>query len=216
MMKNLFLLGDSIRMGYQAAVKEKLAGKMNVYFPDDNGRFAQYTLRKVGDWAARLELRDVHVVHWNNGLWDVLHLPLGRALSDEEAAGLTAKPGAPGSGHRYEAEPLTPPDMYRYMLKRVHTRLRNLFPAAEIVFATTTPIDEAQIGAFYRSNAEVGQYNQIARDLLQPLGVRINELGDFAAAHCENFHRDWVHYTDAGSDLLAGEIAGFLEKEGLL
>ena len=215
-MKNLFLLGDSIRVGYQEAVREKLAGKMNVYFPNDNGRFAQYTLRTVGDWAARLDLPEIHVVHWNNGLWDILHLPLGRALKDEEAAGLTAKPGTPAFGQRYEEEAVTPPDIYRYMLGRIHTRLRNLFPAAEIVFATTTPVDEAQIGAFYRSNAEVRQYNQIARNLLRPLGVRINELGDFAAAHCEEYHRDWVHYNETGCGLLADEIVGYLEKEGLL
>ena len=214
-MKNLFLLGDSIRMGYEAAVKEKLAGKMNVYFPGDNGRFAQYTLRTVGDWAAKLSLPEIHVVHWNNGLWDTLHLPLKRALPDDEAAGLTAKPGTPGFGHRYETEPLTPPDIYRYMLGRIHARLRNLFPAAEIVFATTTPVDEAQIGAFYRSNEEIRQYNRIACDLLRPLGVRINELGEFAAAHCEKFHRDWVHYNDEGSALLADEIVRFLEEEDL-
>lgn len=215
-MKNLFLLGDSIRMGYEATVKEKLTGKMNVFFPDENGRFAQYTLRALSDWAARLSLPEIHVVHWNNGLWDTLHLPLAMAVSDREAAGLTAKPGEPASGTSFEADPMTPPDMYRYMLGRIHTRLRNLFPAAEIVFATTTPVDEARIGAFFRSNEEIRQYNRIARDLLRPLGVRINELGEFAAAHCGELHRDWVHYNHEGSTLLADEIVRFLEREKLL
>ena len=31
-MKNLLLLGDSIRMGYDSFVKEKLEGRMNVFF----------------------------------------------------------------------------------------------------------------------------------------------------------------------------------------
>ena len=215
-MRNLFLLGDSIRMGYEAAVKEKLSGKMNVFFPNENGRFAQYTLRTVGDWAARLSLPEIHVVHWNNGLWDTLHLPLSRSVRDEEAAGLTAKPGNSASNPLFEAEPLTPPDLYRYMLGRVHARLRNLFPAAEIIFATTTPIDETKIGAFYRSNEEIRQYNRIACDLLRPLGVRINELGEFAAIHCGKLHRDWVHYNDEGNAMLADEIVHFLTKGGLL
>ena len=213
-MKNLFLLGDSIRMGYEKAVREKLAGRMNVFFPNDNGRFVQYTLRKVGDWAASLP--EIHVIHWNNGLWDAMHLPLSRAVHDEEAAGLTAKPENLAFEQRFEEEQLSPPDIYRYMLRRVHTRLRNLFPAAEIVFATTTPVDEAQTGVFYRSNKEIRQYNRIACEVLRPLGVRINELGEFAAAHCEKLHRDNVHYDDAGSALLADEIVGFLEKENLL
>ena len=215
-MKNLLLLGDSIRMGYQDAVKEKLTGKMNVFFPDDNGRFAQYTLRTLGDWAARLSLPEIHVVHWNNGLWDTLHLPVSRIVSDGEAAGLTARPDNTAFKDKFEAEPVTPPDMYRYMLGRVHTRIRNLFPEAEIIFATTTPVDEARISAYFRSNEEINQYNRIARDLLRPLGVRINELGEYAAAHCGELHRDWVHYNNEGSSLLADEIIRFLEQERLL
>ena len=40
-MKNLLLIGDSIRMGYDTFVREKLSGRMNVYFPAENCRFAQ-------------------------------------------------------------------------------------------------------------------------------------------------------------------------------
>ncbi|MBO5761465.1 MAG: hypothetical protein J6S53_07985, partial [Lentisphaeria bacterium] len=73
-MKNLLLLGDSIRMGYDSYVQEKLAGRMNVFFPEENCRFAQYTLRTLSDWKGQLSLPEIQVVHWNNGLWDVLHL----------------------------------------------------------------------------------------------------------------------------------------------
>ena len=50
-MKNIYLIGDSIRFGapgsdgYGMHVKEKLQGKANVYAPNENCRFAQYTLR---------------------------------------------------------------------------------------------------------------------------------------------------------------------------
>ena len=44
-MKKVLLLGDSIRMGYDDYVKELLEGECEViYDPDDNGRFAAYTL----------------------------------------------------------------------------------------------------------------------------------------------------------------------------
>ena len=72
-MKNLLLLGDSIRKGYDSFVKEKLAGRANVFFSEDNGRFAQYTLRMLSNWKGELSLPEIQVVHWNNGLWDVLH-----------------------------------------------------------------------------------------------------------------------------------------------
>ena len=55
-MKNLLLLGDSIRRGYDSFVQEKLAGRMNVFFSEDNGRFAQYTLRTLNNWVDALSL----------------------------------------------------------------------------------------------------------------------------------------------------------------
>ena len=64
-MKNLLLLGDSIRRGYDSFVQEKLAGRMNVYFSEDNGRFAQYTLRALNNWVGELSLPEIHLVHWN-------------------------------------------------------------------------------------------------------------------------------------------------------
>ena len=215
-MKNLLLLGDSIRMGYDSFVQEKLQGRMNVYFPQENCRFAQYTLRALSNWKEELTLPEIHVVHWNNGLWDVLHLNSGPAGADGEAEGETITPENVSQELRFDKDPLTPPEMYRYMIDRVLTRIRQLFPEAEVVFATTTPVIEEQAAWAYRSNAEIGEYNRIACEVLSPRGVRINELGEFAAEKCQEFHRDWVHYNDEGSSLLADEIVQFLEKEKLL
>ena len=80
-MKTVFLIGDSIRFGappsspgYGIYVKEKLAGKAEVMYPDENCRFAQYTLRYLHEWAKDIDRENVAVVHWNNGLWDALRL----------------------------------------------------------------------------------------------------------------------------------------------
>ena len=213
-MKNLLLLGDSIRMGYDSIVREKLEGRMNVYFAEENGRFAQFTLRTLSDWKKNLAWPEIHVVHWNNGLWDALHMDADP--DDGDADGGTIFPENVPSDVHFDKDPLTPPEMYRYMLGRVLTRIRQLFPGAEVVFATTTPIIEEQSSWGYRSNAEIDRYNRIAAEVLVPLGVRMNDLGAFAAAECRNFHRDWVHYNDEGNALLAGEIVRFLEKEQLL
>ena len=45
-MKNLLLVGDSIRMGYDKSVKKTLEGRVNVIFPAENCRFASYLLRE--------------------------------------------------------------------------------------------------------------------------------------------------------------------------
>ena len=71
-MKKIVLLGDSIRMGYDKYVKEALADVAEVYYPEENCRFAEYTLRYAHEWAGSIPRDDVDVVHWNNGLWDAI------------------------------------------------------------------------------------------------------------------------------------------------
>lgn len=80
-MKNILLIGDSIcygappnSPGYGVLVQEKLKGIANVYKIDDNCRFVQYTLRYLWDWVRQVDAANIDVIHWNNGLWDVLRL----------------------------------------------------------------------------------------------------------------------------------------------
>lgn len=72
-MKKVALLGDSIRLiGYGAYVPELLGEEYKVFQPEDNCRFAKYTLRGLFDWKD--ELADCDVIHWNNGHWDICNL----------------------------------------------------------------------------------------------------------------------------------------------
>lgn len=67
------LLGDSIRMmGYGLKVPELLGEDFEVFQPDDNCRFAKYTLRGLFDWKQDME--GSRIVHWNNGLWDICNI----------------------------------------------------------------------------------------------------------------------------------------------
>ena len=213
-MKNLLLLGDSIRVGYCNFVKEMLEARANVFFPEDNCRFAQYTLRELQRWVA--DYPEIDVVHWNNGLWDSAHLSISGSGDDGEAAGVTMKPANVSADYRYDEEAVTPPEIYEYMLNRVVIRIKQLCPNARIVFATTTPVIEEQATNIYRSNAEVDLYNDIARNVMKKHNVMVNELGDFAKTLSVEYRRDWVHYNDEGSRLLAGEIVDFLENGKLL
>jgi hypothetical protein len=49
-MKNVLLLGDSIRLLYQPLVQEKLNGRANVYGSSENGRWSGYTLNSLRFW----------------------------------------------------------------------------------------------------------------------------------------------------------------------
>ena len=108
-MKKIVLLGDSIRMGYDKYVKEALKNVAEVYYPEENCRFAENLLRFAHDWKAKGNWPDdVDLVHWNAGLWDALEL--------------------------FGDEPLTTFDYYGQAIFRIHKRLRMLFPKAKIVF----------------------------------------------------------------------------------
>ena len=48
-MKKIVLLGDSTRMGYDKYVKESLETSAEVFYPEENCRFAEYILRYAHD-----------------------------------------------------------------------------------------------------------------------------------------------------------------------
>ena len=113
-MKKIALLGDSIRqIGYGTKVPEILGEEYEVWQPDDNCRFAVYTLRGCFEWREHLEGCDV--IHWNNGLWDICELF--------------------GDG------PFTSPEEYVNTMKRIAKLL--LKYSKKVIFATITPVTDA-------------------------------------------------------------------------
>lgn len=191
-MKRIYLMGDSIRSGavnspgYGVYVKEKLNSLAEVYYPDDNCRFAQYTLRYLYDWANSVDAENIDIVHWNNGLWDVLRL--------------------------HGDDPLTPIEVYVDFLERIYKKLRHLFPNAKIIFALSTPvIEEWGNPEFMRYNKEIREYNDAAQKLMGKLGVQVNDLYSVAADLGESLRSDWVHYNEEGSKLLADAVVKALE-----
>ena len=104
------LLGDSIRQQYTPLVKELLGEEFDVWTPEQNCMFAQYTLRGLFDWASNMEGSDI--VHWNNGHWDVCRLFGDGTFSDEE-------------------------DYVKNILRIAHILQKRY---GTVIFATTTPV----------------------------------------------------------------------------
>ena len=193
-MKSIYLIGDSIRIGsanspgYGIYVKEKMDGKCNVFAPSENCRFAQYTLRALCDWTGQIDPNEIDVVHWNNGLWDVLRLQ--------------------------GDEPLTPIDVYVNMLERVYKKIKLLFPKAEIIFALSTPVIEKNAPqGWMRYNAEIELYNNAAKELMNNLGVEINDLYSVAMRFDESYYADWTHFNEKGAKILADAVVKVVDKE---
>ena len=182
-MKKIILIGDSIRMGYDKYVKDALEDEAEVFYPPENCRFAQYVLRTVCDWQNDGKWgSDADLVHWNAGLWDTLRL--------------------------YGDDPLTPPEMYGIMIKRIDKRLRLLFPNAKMVFATSTRVQEHRYGKnFKRYNKDIEEYNRIAVEALKDTDTVINDLYSFTAALPDEYYSDVTHlYTPEGTNAMTNKV----------
>ena len=184
-MKKIFLIGDSIRQGYDTYVKYALKERYEVCYPADNCRFAQYTLRHLIDWKEALFLGDdTEVVHWNAGLWDTLVL--------------------------LEDGCLTPPEFYAYFIEKICLRIKKLFPRAKVIFATSTPVVEARFknpARSYRLNSDIEKYNEIAVKIAKEHGFYINDLYAAVKDVPEAYYSDMTHlYTPEGTQILTSAV----------
>ena len=182
-MKRILLIGDSIRKGYDRYVKESFESKANVYFPEDNCRFAQYVLRNFHSWCEDTGEKDFDLIHWNAGAWDTLRI--------------------------YEDECLTPIDVYVNFLERIQARIEKLYPNAISIFATTTPVIESGYIADFemRYNSDIERYNLAATNALSKRGVIINDLYSLLKNVPDSYHSDQTHfYTAAATELIGGRV----------
>lgn len=104
------LLGDSIRQQYEPIVREMLGDEFEIWAPEENCRFSQYTLRGIFDWERSMEGSEI--VHWNNGHWDVCRLFDYGTFTDEET--------------------------YLSNMLRIYDILKKRY--STVIFSTTTPV----------------------------------------------------------------------------
>jgi hypothetical protein len=117
------------------------------------------------DWTINIDREKIDLVHWNNGLWDVL-----RVNGDE---------------------PLTPIDIYEKMIVRVADNIKKLFPNAKIVFALSTAvIEEWARPDFLRYNSDIEKYNEVAKNALSKKGIIINDLYSITKGFDSSLHAD--------------------------
>lgn len=190
-MKKVLLLGDSIRMGYDAFVQEMLQEECQVYYSADNGRFSAYTLLQAIDMCNRHGPFDV--VHWNNGYWDM------------DVEGVVD-------------EALIPVEDYMRFLRRIIATLRAY--GAQVIFATTTPIFEEggasdmHTGMNLRfKNEWVQRYNAAAKVVMDEEGVPVNDLYELCLRG-EKYYKceDRLHLTEEGYKKCARQVADWIRK----
>lgn len=189
-MKKVFLIGDSIRIGYDQYVRELMQDAAQVYWSDDNARFVAYTYRMVPEWASNdCDPATIDIVHWNVGMWDALHY-----LGDDTQT-------------TYEE--------YRNGLVRIIHRMKKVFPNAKFIFALTTSVIEERMGAdFYRRNDEIEEFNRIACEIMKQESVAIDDLYSTARSMSDDYHsEDGTHFTEEGFRILAGAVVASITSE---
>lgn len=182
-MKEVLLLGDSIRHAYQSRVMAGLGDGYCVHAPTDNCRFSGYTLNSLRYWLPEFPRPDI--IHWNNGLWDTA------ILYQEDGC-------------------FTPLETYLENMSRILRELKKT--GAHIIFATTTPCRPEKESITTAAppchrNSDIRQYNDAICPILQKAGVLINNLyqiieADIPAFICD----DLIHPTEKGKEVLSEAV----------
>lgn len=202
-MKNVLLVGDSIRLGYQQQVAELLEDDIHIYAPEENCRFTKYALWGMHAWMETWGNPHIDLVHWNTGIWDLHH-----ATADGEL--------------------FTSLDEYVRENERMYYQMRSY--ASKLVWATIIPagkvLDEkVKVNALINSeesgpapiylgapqkewNENVRRYNEAARRMYESHGVIINDLYAVLMPKLEeNLSEDGCHPNERGYNLLAQQVA---------
>jgi lysophospholipase L1-like esterase len=181
---DLILIGDSIRMGYQATVREQLADA-DIWSPEANGGDSANVLTHLDEWVLS---RPTKVVHLNCGLHDI------------------KKPFDTGQAQ-------VSLDDYGANLTQIFDRIRET-GATLVWATTTPvdqALHHRNKG-FDRFAADVDAYNGVAADLATARGMAINDLHAVIehAGPGDLLTDDGVHFTEEGSRLLGEAVVRFV------
>ena len=185
-MKEVILIGDSIRLGYEDYVRRELEGQATVWGPEQNGGTSANVLLHLEEWILD---RSPAVVHLNCGLHDIA-TPFD---SDQPRVAL---------------------EQYTSNVGAVLSRLRAAGDCA-LIWASTTPVNEVwhhSNKGFDRFEEDVRSYNRAAAQVAADLDVPIDDLYNVvdAAGRDQLLKPDGVHFSDQGCALLGSALARFL------
>jgi acyl-CoA thioesterase-1 len=191
------IIGDSISIGYTPFVKAALSNRVEVVHAPGNNASTVVGLKRLDQWLGKEKWA---VIHFNWGLHDLKYVDPATAGTD------MAKLIAVEKGQQW-----VPVEAYEANLKTLVQRLKK--SGAKLVWCSTTPVPE---GANGRVPGDEAKYNAAALRVMQAEGVAVNDLCAFVGSS-ENRAKMGgkkadVHYTDAGSKALAGEVVKVIEQ----
>ncbi len=183
--RQIYLLGDSIRMGYCDLVREALADVAEVVYPGENSRSTYNVIEMLNEWRRFTRPEDVEIVHFNNGHWDAAFIP-----EDNDV--------------------MTTPDCYYANVKRIVHRLKCYYPNAKIVYATTTRMNDTRPDN--HTTADLIEYNRVGIRAAEESGALVDDLFAVTKDWGAEMFRDSCHPIDEGYRILAETVAAYLRN----
>lgn len=190
----VFIIGDSISLGYTPFVQENLGNIADVIHNPGNAKHTGYGLDSIASW---IDDDNWDVIQFNWGLWDLCY----------------RHPDSKVQGNRDKINGMVTfkPEDYEKQLDAIVKIMREKSDA-EVIFVTTTYVPTDEAGRFTR---DAKKYNKIARRVMEANSVEINDIYKVS----KGIHRehgkgnDDVHYTEEGYKELGMQISDFLRTE---
>lgn len=186
---HVFIIGDSISLGYTPVVKKLLEGKAIVTRPAVNCQHTGYGLQQLEKWLGTGEF---DVIHFNWGIWDTHRLT-------NEGNQLVRKPQNvdPKTVHiRFTSEQYA--DNLRALIKTLKAT------GAKLVWASTTPIYMEDTTGF----ANIGKYNAVAAAVMKEEGIPTDDLYTLVLPNRKEWQGgDTVHFNGVGNAALGDQVS---------
>jgi lysophospholipase L1-like esterase len=183
----VFIIGDSISIGYTPHVTEMLKEQAEVSRNRGNAQHTGTGLQQIDTWLGTTKW---DVIHFNWGLHDLCY----RDMNSKKKAALDKAKGTL----------TTTLDQYEKNLEQLVLRLKTT--GAVLIWAHTTVVPAGEIG---RIEGDHKKYNDAATRVMKKHGVMINDL----QALTEEFEPELflkpanVHYKPEGYKKLAEQVA---------
>ena len=183
----VFIIGDSISMGYTPHVEKELAGRARVARHQGNAGDTHNVLSNLGLWLDALG-GEPDLIHANAGLHDLRFW----VEKGEYQVAL---------------------ESYAKNVRLLSGKLKET--GAKLVWATTTPVIDGapnMSAEFPRKNASVESYNAAALEVVREAGLAVNDLYSFVneSGPESMITPDGVHFTEPGYAALGARVAGVI------
>ena len=179
----VLIIGDSISIGYTAAVRKLLAEKANVHRVKGNCKYSAFGVEHIDTWLGD---SDWDLIHFNFGLWD---------------------------WYGWSQEQKATPESYAANLDQIVTKLRAAKAKLIFAVTTPPCIGPERKMKIIITEERAKAFNDAALAIMRRHGVEINDLYTPMAKEEGRYQlgTNNVHYTDEGKVLQAKLVAKVIE-----